>query len=61
MAGYGRNAGIGADVAAATIARRHLSWDAARAEDEVASYRAFVVRRRWPVAALEADLVAVTT
>jgi hypothetical protein len=52
MAGYDRDAGIGADAAAATIAQRHLDWDAARADAEVEAYRAFVARRRAPVAAL---------
>jgi glycerol-3-phosphate dehydrogenase len=58
MAGYDRDAGIGADVAAAAIARRHLGWDAARADAEVAAYRAFVARRRSPVAALAVEALA---
>ncbi|HET7093680.1 MAG TPA: glycerol-3-phosphate dehydrogenase C-terminal domain-containing protein, partial [Thermomicrobiales bacterium] len=53
MAGYDRDAGIGADMAAAALAQRHLGWDAARAQAEVAAYRAFVARRRSPVAALD--------
>ncbi|HEU5431468.1 MAG TPA: glycerol-3-phosphate dehydrogenase/oxidase [Thermomicrobiales bacterium] len=53
MAGYDRDAGIGADVAAADVARRHLGWNEARVAAEVTAYRAFVARRRSPVAALE--------
>ena len=44
MVGMGPAVGIGADVAAAQIAERHLGWDAERAAREVAAYRAFVHR-----------------
>lgn len=46
MAGLGPDAGIGADLAAAAIARLALGWDAARAEAEVAAYRKWVARYR---------------
>jgi glycerol-3-phosphate dehydrogenase len=44
MVGLGPNVGIGADLAAAEIARRHLGWDAARADREIAEYRQYVQR-----------------
>ena len=44
MTGLGADAGIGADVAAARIARETLGWDATRAEDEIDAYRCWVSR-----------------
>lgn len=46
MTGLNANAGIGADVAAAQIARSTLGWDAARAAAEVGAYRRWVSRYR---------------
>lgn len=46
MAGLGPDVGIGADAAAARIARQTLGWDAARAESEVVVYREWVRRYR---------------
>ena len=46
MVGLGQRMGIGADRAAAAIARRHLGWDDARAEREVAEYRVYLERFR---------------
>jgi glycerol-3-phosphate dehydrogenase len=46
MVGLGPTVGVGADVAAAGIARRALGWDAAKAEAEVAAYRRWVERYR---------------
>jgi glycerol-3-phosphate dehydrogenase len=46
MTGLNANAGIGADVAAAQIARRTLGWSAQRAAREVADYRRWVSRYR---------------
>lgn len=46
MVGLGPDAGVGADEAAAAVARRHLGWDEARVGREVADYRAFVARYR---------------
>ncbi len=46
MVGVGPAAGIGADEAAAVIARRYLGWSEARAGREVASYRDYVARFR---------------
>jgi glycerol-3-phosphate dehydrogenase len=46
MAGLGPDAGIGADVAAAKIARDTLGWDAAMADAEVSAYRRWVSRYR---------------
>ena len=40
MVGLGPRCAVGADVAAAAVAVRHLGWDAARAAAEVAAYRA---------------------
>jgi glycerol-3-phosphate dehydrogenase len=39
MVGLNSRAGIGADKAAAEIARRHLAWSEQRASDEVKAYR----------------------
>ena len=44
MTGLGPNAGIGADAAAAQVARDTLGWDAARADAEVDAYRRWVSR-----------------
>jgi glycerol-3-phosphate dehydrogenase len=44
MTGLGADAGIGADIAVAQIARETLGWDAARAEAEVDAYRRWVSR-----------------
>ena len=46
MTGLGPDAGIGADVAAARIARDTLDWDAAKADAEVNAYRRWVSRYR---------------
>jgi glycerol-3-phosphate dehydrogenase len=46
MTGLGPDAGIGADVAAATIARDTLGWDAAKVDAEVNAYRRWVSRYR---------------
>ena len=46
MVGLGPEVGVGADEAAAAVARRHLGWDDARAVAEVAAYRVFVTRYR---------------
>jgi glycerol-3-phosphate dehydrogenase len=46
MVGLGPRMGIGADRAAAAIARTHLGWDDAKAEREVAEYRTFLERFR---------------
>lgn len=46
MVGLGPRMGVGADRAAATIGRKHLGWDEARAEREVADYRSFLERFR---------------
>jgi glycerol-3-phosphate dehydrogenase len=46
MTGLGPDAGIGADVAAAKIARNTLGWDAAKVEAEVDAYRRWVSRYR---------------
>jgi glycerol-3-phosphate dehydrogenase len=46
MVGLGPDAGIGADVAAAKIARDALGWDTAKLDDEVAAYRHWVSRYR---------------
>lgn len=40
MVGLGPRCAVGADVAAAAVACRHLGWDAERAAAEVAAYRA---------------------
>ena len=39
MLGLNSSLGIGADLAAAEIARKHLGWSEQRARNEVASYR----------------------
>jgi glycerol-3-phosphate dehydrogenase len=44
MTGLGADAGIGADLAAAQIARKTLGWDVAKAEAEVDAYRQWVTR-----------------
>ena len=46
MTGLGPDAGIGADIAAAKIARDTLDWDAARVDAEVDAYRRWVSRYR---------------
>jgi glycerol-3-phosphate dehydrogenase len=46
MVGLGPAMAVGADRAAAGVAQRHLGWDAARAEREVADYRSFLERFR---------------
>lgn len=46
MTGLNANAGIGADVAAANVARRTLGWSAERAAREVEDYRRWVRRYR---------------
>jgi glycerol-3-phosphate dehydrogenase len=46
MSGLGPDAGIGADIAAARIARDTLGWDAAKADAEVNAYRHWVSRYR---------------
>jgi glycerol-3-phosphate dehydrogenase len=46
MTGFGPNAGIGVDVAAAKIARDALGWDAAKVAAEVDAYRRWVSRYR---------------
>jgi glycerol-3-phosphate dehydrogenase len=46
MTGLGPDAGIGADVAAARIARHALGWDAAKVDAEVNAYRGWVSRYR---------------
>lgn len=44
MVGLGPKMGIGADVAAAAVAQRHLGWSSERAKHEVATYRASLER-----------------
>jgi glycerol-3-phosphate dehydrogenase len=44
MVGLGPDAGIGADVAAAKVARDTLGWDAAKVDAEVEAYRRWVSR-----------------
>jgi len=44
MVGLGPDVGIGPDAVAAAVAQRHLGWDAARGEREVAAYRDHVAR-----------------
>jgi glycerol-3-phosphate dehydrogenase len=46
MSGLGPDVGIGADVAAANVARSYLGWDPARADAEVEAYRRWVSRYR---------------
>ena len=46
MTGLGPDAGIGADVAAARIARDTLGWDSAKVDAEVDAYRRWVSRYR---------------
>jgi glycerol-3-phosphate dehydrogenase len=44
MVGLGPDLGLGASHRAAAIAAAHLGWDAARVDQELAAYRAFVQR-----------------
>ncbi len=44
MVGLGPDVGLGADLAAMEIARRHLGWDDARIAREIAEFRAYVER-----------------
>ena len=46
MVGLGRDAGIGADVAAAKVARDTLGWDPGKVDAEVDAYRHWVSRYR---------------
>jgi hypothetical protein len=46
MTGLGPDAGIGADVNAARIARDTLGWDSAKVDAEVDAYRCWVSRYR---------------
>jgi glycerol-3-phosphate dehydrogenase len=46
MVGLSPLMGVGADRAAATVAQRHLGWDEARAEREIAEYRTYLERFR---------------
>ncbi|MFN8590901.1 MAG: glycerol-3-phosphate dehydrogenase/oxidase [Thermomicrobiales bacterium] len=46
MIGWGPSAGVGADRAAASVAREVLGWDAERAEAEVQAYRRWIARYR---------------
>jgi glycerol-3-phosphate dehydrogenase len=57
MVGLGPDAGIGADVAAAEIARGALGWDTAKVDAEVDAYRHWV--RRYRPRALERDPIEV--
>jgi glycerol-3-phosphate dehydrogenase len=57
MTGLGPDAGIGADIAAAKIARETLDWDAARVDAEVDAYRRWMSRYR-PRALCEREHVA---
>jgi glycerol-3-phosphate dehydrogenase len=54
MVGLGARMAVGADRAAADVARRHLGWDEGRADREVAAYRAYLARFRPKVLLLEA-------
>jgi glycerol-3-phosphate dehydrogenase len=55
MVGLGPDAGIGADVAAAKIARDAFGWDTAKLDAEVDGYRQWV--RRYQPRALELDTI----
>ena len=55
MVGLGPDAGIGADVAAAKIARDAFGWDTAKLDAEVDAYRQWV--RRYQPRALEPDTI----
>ena len=55
MVGLGPDAGIGADVAAAEIARAALDWDTAKVDAEVDAYRHWV--RRYRPRALERETI----
>jgi glycerol-3-phosphate dehydrogenase len=46
MVGYNSHVAIGADEAAAEVARRHLAWDEDRAREEVERYRRYIRRYR---------------
>jgi glycerol-3-phosphate dehydrogenase len=46
MVGLGPHAGVGADCAAASVARDLLGWDMARADAEIGAYRRWVSRYR---------------
>jgi glycerol-3-phosphate dehydrogenase len=46
MTGLGPDAGIGADIVAARIARDTLGWDAVKADAEVDAYRRWASRYR---------------
>jgi glycerol-3-phosphate dehydrogenase len=46
MLGLGPRAGLGADRAAAEVARRHLGWDEDRAAAEVEAFRSYIERYR---------------
>ena len=46
MVGYNSHVAIGADEAAAEVARRHLAWDEERAREEVERYRRAIGRYR---------------
>jgi glycerol-3-phosphate dehydrogenase len=46
MTGLGPDAGIGADLAAARVARQEVDWDEQRARQEVDAYRRWVSRYR---------------
>jgi glycerol-3-phosphate dehydrogenase len=46
MVGYNSHVAIGADEAAAEVARRHLAWDEDRAREEVERYRRAIARYR---------------
>ena len=46
MVGLGPEVGVGADAAAAEVARQALGWSEERAAAEIAAYRAFVARYR---------------
>jgi len=53
MSGLGASAGIGPDEAVGKVAQAELRWDAARADQEVAAYRAWVTRYQPRVLATE--------
>jgi len=55
MVGLGPDVGIGADVAAAKIARDVLGWDTAKLDAEVGAYRHWV--SRYHPRALEPDTI----
>jgi glycerol-3-phosphate dehydrogenase len=55
MVGLGPDAGIGADAAAAQVARDTLGWDSAKVDAEVDAYRCWV--SRYQPRALEATTI----